>query len=78
MIANRTAGLSTAPRRPKPTAVDPESIDYAVHLVHQVCCFAGVFELLAEFRDPALGTWLLRRNLNEIPISDWLTANLPF
>jgi hypothetical protein len=54
MIANRTAGLSTAPRRPKPTALDPESIDYAVHLVHQVCCFAGVFELLAEFRDPAL------------------------
>ncbi len=31
-----------------------DAVDYAVNLVHQVCCLAGSFELLEEFRDQAL------------------------
>src|SRR5512143_4046648 len=30
------------------------AISHAVHLMHQVCCFAGSFDLLDEFRDSAL------------------------
>jgi len=30
------------------------AISHAVHLIHQVCCFAGSFDLLDEFRDSAL------------------------
>ena len=35
-------------------ALDPDAVDYAVRLIHQVCCLAGSFDLLEEFRDPAL------------------------
>jgi hypothetical protein len=30
------------------------AIDHAVQIIHQVCCFAGAFDLLDEFRDQAL------------------------
>ncbi len=36
------------------TDLNPDAVDYAVHLVHQVCCLAGSFDLLEEFRDQAL------------------------
>jgi hypothetical protein len=38
----------------KPTGPDAAALDYAVRLIHQVCCFAGSFDLLEEFRDQAL------------------------
>jgi hypothetical protein len=38
----------------KPTGPDTAALDYAVRLIHQVCCFAGSFELIEEFRDQAL------------------------
>ena len=34
--------------------LNPDAVDYAVHLVHQVCCLVGSFDLLEEFRDQAL------------------------
>jgi hypothetical protein len=33
---------------------DPAALDYATRLIHQVCCFAGPFDLIAEFRDQDL------------------------
>ena len=34
--------------------LDTAALDHAVRLIHQVCCFAGSFDLLDEFRDQAL------------------------
>jgi hypothetical protein len=34
--------------------IDPPALQHAVRIIHQVCCFAGSFELLEEFRDRAL------------------------
>ena len=34
--------------------LDTAAVDHAVRLIHQVCCFAGSFDLVEEFRDPAL------------------------
>ena len=52
MVASRTAGQVEA--RSKVPAVDIAAVDHAVRLTHQVCCLAGSFDLLEEFRDPAL------------------------
>ena len=38
----------------KPIDLNTAAIDHAVRLIHQVCCFAGSFDLLDEFRDQAL------------------------
>ena len=43
MAARRAGG--------KVGAIDPVALDYAVALIHQVCCFAGSFDLIQEFRD---------------------------
>jgi hypothetical protein len=34
--------------------IDPCALDYATRLIHQVCCFAGAFNLAEEFRDQDL------------------------
>ena len=34
--------------------LNSDAVEYAVHLVHQVCCLAGAFDLLEEFRDQGL------------------------
>ena len=34
--------------------IDPPALEHATRLIHQVCCFAGSFDLLDEFRDNAL------------------------
>ncbi len=54
MIASRTADQGYARSTTKPTALNAAAIDHAVRLIHQVCCFAGSFDLLDEFRDQAL------------------------
>jgi hypothetical protein len=41
-----------APARPALT--DPVALNYATRLIHQVCCFAGSFDLVEEFRDQKL------------------------
>ncbi len=33
---------------------DLAALDYATRLIHQVCCFAGSFDLIEEFRDQDL------------------------
>jgi hypothetical protein len=48
--ASQVQGRSSA----KPTGPDAAALDYAVRIIHQVCCFAGSFDLLGEFRDQAL------------------------
>ena len=54
MAARRTAGQGEARSKTKPVNLNTAAIDHAVRLIHQVCCFAGSFDLLDEFRDPAL------------------------
>jgi hypothetical protein len=46
-----------AGKRPNPFA-----IDYAIRLIHQVCCFAGSFDLLEEFRNQDLNAAVERRD----------------
>jgi len=46
MAGKRAAG--------KPVTIDPVAIGYATRLIHQVCCFAGSFDLVEEFRDQDL------------------------
>jgi hypothetical protein len=52
MAMKRAAG-----KRPNPFA-----IDYAIRLIHQVCCFAGSFDLLEEFRNQDLNAAVERRD----------------
>jgi hypothetical protein len=51
MVANRTAGQV----QPRSTALrnnlETGAVDHAVRVIHQICCFAGSFDLLDEFRD---------------------------
>ena len=54
MVANRIAASVQARSTTKLIGLDPATVDYAVGLIHQVCCFAGSFDLVEEFRDPAL------------------------
>jgi hypothetical protein len=54
MAGKRAAG--------KPIIIDPVAIDYAICLIHQVCCFAGSFDLLEEFRDQDLSAAVERRD----------------
>jgi hypothetical protein len=51
MVANRIAASVQARSTTKLIGLDPATVDYAVHLIHQVCCFAGSFDLVEEFRD---------------------------
>jgi hypothetical protein len=61
MVAKQSAGAGQIPITNR-TDLDLDDVDYAVHLVHQVCCFAGAFDLLEEFRDPALSAAVERHD----------------
>jgi len=52
MIASGTAGQGEA--RSTSVEIDTPALEHAVRLIHQVCCFAGSFELLDEFCDQGL------------------------
>ena len=54
MVANRIAASVQARSTTKLIGLDPATVDYAVRLIHQVCCFAGSFDLVEEFRDQDL------------------------
>jgi hypothetical protein len=54
MAARNAARQLRAQSSIKPTGPDTAALDYAVRFIHQVCCFAGSFDLLEEFRDQAL------------------------
>ena len=84
MIDSRTAGQGEA--LSKTIDLNTVAIDHAVRLIHQVCCFAGSFDLLGEFRDQALcaavdrhdGAALFDRLMHDFSfqgISDEIAAN---
>jgi len=54
MAARSTATQLQVQSVGTPTGPDSDALGYAVRLVHQVCCFAGSFDLIEEFRDQAL------------------------
>ena len=54
MIASRTAGQVEARSKVTAVEINPSAIEHAVRLIRQVCCFAGSFDLLDEFRDEDL------------------------
>jgi len=54
MAAHRAASQVRARLATKSSGLDKAAVDHAVRLIHQVCCFAGSFDLLQEFRDQAL------------------------
>ena len=62
MAGKRSPGAGRAAITKDWTDLDPNAVEHAVHLVHQVCCFAGAFELLEEFRDPALAAAVERHD----------------
>ena len=51
MAANRATGQVQARSTTKPINLNTPAFDYAIRLIHQVCCLAGSFDLLEDFRD---------------------------
>ena len=62
MIVSRTTGQVEAPSKPTANEIDPSAIEHAARLIRQVCCFAGSFDLLEEFRDKDLCAAIERRD----------------
>ena len=54
MVARRTAGQVEARSKATTVEIDPSAIEHAVRLIHQVCCFAGSFDLVEDIRDQDL------------------------
>jgi hypothetical protein len=55
--ADRVEAQST-----KNTILNTAPLAYAVRIIHQVCCLAGSFDLIEEFRDQALCAAIDRRD----------------
>jgi hypothetical protein len=64
MIARGTAGQGEA--RSTAVEIDTPAIEHAVRLIHQVCCFAGPFDLLDDFRDQDLCGVIERHDTAEL------------
>jgi hypothetical protein len=62
MTAGRTQVKLKARSTAIPTGPDATAAVYAVRLIHQVCCFAGSFNLIEEFRDPDLSAAIGRHD----------------
>jgi hypothetical protein len=62
MVARRTTGQGQARPKANPIEYDSPSLDYAVRLIHQVCCFAGSFDLVEDFHDQDLCAEVDRRD----------------
>jgi len=75
MRRTQTAGRVEA-QSTKNTTLDTAALDHAVRLIHQVCCFAGSFELLDEFRDRALCAAVDRHDT--APLFDRLVHDFSF
>jgi hypothetical protein len=54
MTASRTADRVEARSTATTLEINPPALAHATRLIHQVCCLAGSFDLLDEFRDQAL------------------------
>ena len=46
----------------KNTVLDTAALAYAVRIIHQVCCLAGSFDLVEEFRDQDLSAAIERHD----------------
>jgi hypothetical protein len=53
MAGNRVADQVQTRSTTTPAGPDAAAFDHAVRIIHQVCCFAGSFELVEDFRDQA-------------------------
>jgi len=62
MVANRAASQVRARLATKSSGLDSAAVDHAIRLIHQVCCFAGSFDLVQDFRDQALCTAVERHD----------------
>ena len=62
MAANRATGQVRARSTTQLIDLNTPAVDYAVRLIHQVCCLAGSFDLLEDFRDHALCAAVDRRD----------------
>jgi hypothetical protein len=54
MTASRTADWVEVRSKAMTLEIDPTALKHAIRIIHQVCCLAGCFDLLDEFRDDAL------------------------
>jgi len=54
MAASRPLGQVAAPPTAKLIDVDPPDLDYAIRLIHAVCCLAGSFDLIERLADQDL------------------------
>ena len=61
MRRTQAVGLVEA-QSTKNTIVNTAPLAYAVRIIHQVCCLAGSFDLIEEFRDQALCAAIDRRD----------------
>jgi len=62
MVANRAASQVRARLTTKPIDLDTAAVDHAIRLVRQVCCFAGSFDLVEDFRDQDLSAAVERHD----------------
>ena len=62
MAARNAARQLRAQSSIQPTGPDAAALDYAVRFIHQICCFAGSFDLIEEFHDQALCTAVERHD----------------
>ena len=62
MAASPTAGQVQARLTIKPIKVETPELAYAIHLIHQVCCLAGSFDLIERFADQELCTGVDRHD----------------
>jgi hypothetical protein len=62
MTTSRTARRVEVRSKAKTLEFDPSALEHAIRLIHQVCCSAGSFDLLDEFRDDALCAAVDRRD----------------
>jgi len=62
MIDRRTAGQGESRSTTKPIDLNAAAIDHAVRIIHQVCCLAGSFDLVEEFRDQDLSAAIERHD----------------
>ncbi len=62
MMASRIAGHFQRRSKTKPNGLEPAAVEYVIRLIYQACCFAGSFDLIKEFHDPALSAAVARHD----------------
>ena len=63
--AELSAKFSPVKNRAKAKSINlssPDALTYAIRLIHQVCCLAGAFDLIAQFAHQDLCIAIHRRD----------------